>query len=109
MEARVVLLTIALLLQAPLSLFANGGTFYTSVIERTGNLVPMAKPLISLEVIINLIGATSTRTGLDVYAQLDRRRYPNKIQVTDAQLATVNIHRSEFRPAWNYTSKHRSS
>ena len=47
--ARTAPLAIILLLQGPLSLFANGGAFYTSVIERTGNLVPMEKPLISLE------------------------------------------------------------
>jgi len=40
---------IVLILQAPLSVFANGGAFYSSVVERTGNLVPMEKPLISLE------------------------------------------------------------
>jgi transposase len=61
-----------------------------------------AKPLVSLETIINLIGATTTRTGLKVYAQLDQRSYPNKIKITDAELATVNIHRADFHPDWNY-------
>ncbi len=45
----VALLLLVLLLWAPIPLLANGGAFYTSVIERTGNLVPMEKPLISLE------------------------------------------------------------
>jgi transposase len=62
-----------------------------------------AKPLVSLETIINLIGATTTRTGLKVYAQLDERSYPNKIKITDAELAAVNIHRADFHPDWNYT------
>jgi hypothetical protein len=43
------LLIIVLILQAPLSVLANGGAFYSSIVERTGNLVPMEKPLISLE------------------------------------------------------------
>lgn len=49
MAARAAFLTFAFFLEAPLSLLANGGAFYTSVIERTGNLAPMEKPLISLE------------------------------------------------------------
>jgi hypothetical protein len=65
------------------------------------------KPLVSLETMINLIGATSTNTGLEVYARLDDREYPAKIQVSDAQLAAVNLHRDEFHPEWNYSIKPR--
>jgi hypothetical protein len=61
------------------------------------------KPLVSFEVIINLIGATSTRTGLEVYARLDERDYPTKIQVSDAELAAVQLTGDEFHPEWNYT------
>ncbi len=43
------------------------------------------KPLVSLETIINLIGATTTSTGLEVYARLDNGTYPDKIKVTDAE------------------------
>ena len=65
------------------------------------------KPLVSLEVIINLIAATTTRTGLEVYAQLDERSYPKKLKVTDAELATINLHGHSFHPEWNYTIKPR--
>ena len=51
------------------------------------------KPLESHEVIIDLIAATTTTTGLKVYAQLDKRKYPTKLEVTDDQLAVVNITR----------------
>jgi transposase len=61
------------------------------------------RPLISHEVIINLIAATSTRTGLKVYARLDQRAYPKKIAVTEEQLAAVNLKGDEFHPEWNYT------
>jgi hypothetical protein len=61
------------------------------------------KPLTSLEVIINLIGATTTRTGLDVYARLDTNPYPKSIKVTDKQLANVNLTVAAFHPEWNYT------
>jgi hypothetical protein len=63
------------------------------------------QPLVSYEVIINLIAATTTNTGLEVYARLDDNTYPDKIAVTDAQLAAVNITRHEFHPEWNYTIK----
>lgn len=49
MRYRIAFLVFALSFQLPLSISANGGAFYTSVVERTGNLVPMEKPLISLE------------------------------------------------------------
>jgi transposase len=61
------------------------------------------KPLQSLEVIINLIAATTTRTGLTVYARLDQRSYPDKIRVTDAELAAVQLQGDAFHPEWNYT------
>jgi hypothetical protein len=61
------------------------------------------KPLVSHEVIINLIAATTPSTGLSVYAQLDKRPYPTKIEVTDEQLAAVNITRHHFHGDWNYT------
>lgn len=61
------------------------------------------KPLLSHEVIINLIAATSTRTGLKVYARLDQNDYPKKIVISDQQLAAVNLTGDEFHPEWNYT------
>jgi hypothetical protein len=60
------------------------------------------QPLISYEVIINLIAATTTSTGLEVYARLDQNEYP-KIEVTDAELAAVNITRDAFHGEWNYS------
>jgi hypothetical protein len=61
------------------------------------------KPLISHEVIISLIAATTTSTGLKVYAQLDDRPYPKEVEVTDQELAAVNITRNTFHGEWNYT------
>jgi len=62
------------------------------------------QPLISYEVIINLIAATTTSTGLEVYARLDPNEYP-KVEVTDAELAAVNLTRDAFHGEWNYTIK----
>jgi hypothetical protein len=60
------------------------------------------QPLICYEVIINLIAATTTSTGLEVYARLDQNEYP-KVEVTDAELAAVNITRDAFHGEWNYS------
>jgi len=62
------------------------------------------RSLISYEVIINLIAATTTSTGLKVYARLDEQEYP-KVEVTDEQLAAVNLTPAAFHPEWNYTIK----
>ena len=62
------------------------------------------RTLISYEVIISLIAATTTSTGLKVYARLDEHEYP-KIEVSDAQLAAVNLTPNEFHPEWNYSIK----
>ncbi len=65
------------------------------------------KPLISHEVIIQLIAATTTRTGLRVTAQGDRGKYPDKIKVTDEEMERLNLVRSEFHGDWNYALKPR--
>ena len=53
--------------------------------------------------IINLIAGTTTSTGLKLYAQLDQREYERGIDITDEQLASVNITRHTFHGDWNYT------
>ena len=66
------------------------------------------KPLISHAVIVNLIAATTTQTGLKVECVLDERAYPAGIVVTDAELAQVNLTRDDFHGEWNYTISPRS-
>jgi hypothetical protein len=61
-----------------------------------------SKPLESLEVIVNLIAATTTNTGLKIYAQLDDRVYEKGVEVSDEQLAAVNITQNAFHGDWNY-------
>jgi hypothetical protein len=60
------------------------------------------KPLESIEVIINLIAGTSTTMGLKIYAQLDDRTYEKGVEISDEQLAAVNITREAFHGEWNY-------
>ncbi|HEY5226179.1 MAG TPA: ISAzo13 family transposase, partial [Methylovirgula sp.] len=61
------------------------------------------KPLISHQVIVQLIAATTTKNGLDVRAEIDPNSYQAGIVVKDAELAAVNISRHEFHGDWNYT------
>ena len=62
-----------------------------------------AKPLTSLETIIELISHTTTKAGLQVTAVKDSHLYPIGIKVSDAEIGALNISRDTFRGDWNYT------
>jgi transposase len=61
------------------------------------------KPLISHEVIVELISATTTKTGLGVECEIDPNIYPKGIKVTDKELKAVNLLKDSFHGEWNYT------
>jgi hypothetical protein len=61
------------------------------------------RPLISHEVILQLIANTTTKTGLKIYAELDSGYYPIGIKVSDAELAALHLKRADFHGDWNYT------
>ena len=61
-----------------------------------------AKPLVSYRVIVDLIAATTTKTGLRVYCELDANSYPKGIVVSEAEMAGINIKRADFHGEWNY-------
>jgi hypothetical protein len=61
------------------------------------------RPLISHEVVVDLIGATTSRTGLRVQAELDTNAYPTKVKVSDAEMAALALTRHAFHGDWNYT------
>jgi hypothetical protein len=60
------------------------------------------KPLISFEVIVNLIAATTTARGLKVHAELNDQPYPAGTQIADKELAEVRLKRDKFHGEWNY-------
>lgn len=60
------------------------------------------RPLVSHEVIVNLIASTKTQAGLRIRAELDRGKYPTGIQITEADLKTLNLKPAEFHSDWNY-------
>ena len=60
------------------------------------------KPLVSHEVIVNLIAATTTKKGLHVKCQLDKNSYPKGIKISDEMMEQINLIRSDFHGEWNY-------
>ncbi len=62
-----------------------------------------AKPLTCRQTVIDLIAATTTSTGLEVFARLDEQTYPKGIKVSDTELAAVALKGNSFHPEWNYT------
>ena len=66
-------------------------------------------PLVSHEVVVNLIGATTTKAGLAIRSELDKGRYPTGRQVTDVQMEALSIKRDAFHGEWNYNVSPRAS
>jgi len=86
--------------------FPPGTSKWNKIEHRMFSFVSLnwrGKPLESLEIIVNLIAATKTNIGLKIYARLDDQTYERGIDVTDDQLAAVNITRHAFHGDWNYT------
>ena len=65
------------------------------------------KPLVSHQVILQLVGSTKNDGGLEVTCELDLGKYPKGLKVSDRERAALNIERAEFRGEWNYTIRPR--
>lgn len=61
------------------------------------------QPLVSYETLVQLIGATHTRTGLTVQATLDAHAYPTGIKISNEQMTHVHLQKADFHGEWNYT------
>jgi hypothetical protein len=61
------------------------------------------RPLVSHEVVVNLIAATTTETGLEVACELDRNSYPSGIKVSKQDMAGISLRKDKFHGEWNYT------
>ncbi len=61
------------------------------------------KPLVSYQTIVQLIAATTTRTGLNVKCEVDAASYPAGVKVSDDDMAMLNLTAHEFHGEWNYT------
>jgi hypothetical protein len=95
-------------LEVHVSHFPPGTSKWNKIEHRLFSQISLnwrAKPFTSLLVILNLIGATTTETGLVVNAKLDENVYQTGIKITDEQMNEWNIERNEFHGEWNYSIK----
>ena len=86
--------------------FPPGTSKWNKIEHRLFSAITMnwrGKPLISHEVIVKLIAATTTRTGLRVKSGLDTGEYPKGVKVGDAEMETLYLRRDAFHGDWNYT------
>ena len=61
------------------------------------------QPLVSYQAVVNLIGATRTKSGLRITAKLDPREYETGEKITDEQMQSLKLRKSRTHPKWNYT------
>ena len=86
--------------------FPPGTSKWNKIEHRLFSFISMnwrATPLVSYRVIVDLISATTTDTGLTVRCQLDANTYAKGITVPDAEMEAINIERDAFHGEWNYT------
>jgi len=85
--------------------FPPGTSKWNKIEHRMFSYITMnwrAQPLISHQVIVNLIASTKTKSGLTVRAELDTSSYPKGIVVTDVEMAEVKLEPNKFHGDWNY-------
>jgi transposase len=95
-------------LKLTVSHFPPGTSKWNKVEHRLFSFITQnwrGKPLVSVQVIVNLIAATRTTKGLIVKAAIDDRKYETGIEVTDEQMAKLKIDPASFHGEWNYTIK----
>jgi transposase len=93
-------------LSVHVSHFPPGTSKWNKVEHRLFSFISMnwrGRPLRTYETIVNLIGSTTTTTGLVVRARLDRRCYPLGKKISDKDMKQLNIERDDFHGEWNYT------
>lgn len=91
--------------------YPPGTSKWNKVEHRLFSFVSMnwkGRPLVSYEAVVNLIGSTTTRTGLKVKATLDTKTYETGQKVTDEEMKGLRLKRHEFHGDWNYTLQPRN-
>lgn len=93
-------------LQVTVSHFPPGTSKWNKIEHRLFSFITQnwrGRPLVSHEVIVNLIGSTTTKAGLNVKAKLSRKKYQTGIKVSNADFARIKIKPKRFHGDWNYT------
>ena len=86
--------------------FPPGTSKWNKIEHRLFSFISMSwrgQPLVSYQVLINLICSTKTRTGLNVHAILDENMYPRGVKISDDEMKMINLVRDQFHGEWNYT------
>jgi len=86
--------------------YPPGTSKWNKVEHRLFSFVSMnwrGRPLVSYEAVVNLIGSTTTHTGLKVKATLDKKSYETGQKVTDEEMKELRLKRHAFHGDWNYT------
>ena len=82
------------------------GTQWNKIEHRLFSFVTQnwrGKPLVSYQAIVQLIAATTTRTGLNIKCEMDSANYPAGVKVSDDDMAALNLTPHESHGEWNYT------
>ncbi len=104
---KVALQDLAILLGIPIHVchFPPGTSKWNKIEHRMFSHITQnwrGRPLVSHEVIVQLIANTATRAGLKIHAELDTGSYPTGIEVSDDEIDAVNLRRADFHGDWNY-------
>ena len=86
--------------------FPPGTSKWNKIEHRLFSFITMnwrGRPLISHEVIVNLIANTKTRSGLKVRSEIDTNSYPKGLVISDAEFAVIKIDLDKFHGEWNYS------
>lgn len=92
--------------------FPPGTSKWNKIEHRLFSFISMnwkGQPLVSHEVMLNLIANTRTKSGLTVKAELDAGIYPTGIKVSDEEFSSINLVRHSFHGEWNYSIRPRGS
>jgi len=86
--------------------FPPGTSKWNKIEHRLFSFITMnwrGRPLISHEVIVQLIATTKTRSGLKVRSEIDANSYPKGLVISDSDFAKIKIEPDKFHGEWNYS------
>ena len=89
--------------------FPPGTSKWNKIEHRLFSFISMnwrGKPLLSYQIIVNLIASKKTKTGLIVKARLDKRKYKKGIEVSKHEMDQIHLVMHKFHGEWNYTILH---
>jgi hypothetical protein len=92
-------------LEIHVSHFSPGTSKWNKIEHRMFSFITKnwrAKPLVSIEVIVNLIANTTTQKGLNIKAKVDNNQYETGIKVDDEEMKNIKLIKNDFRGDWNY-------